>query len=168
MYAIMRFFFTYELHRVHGALKERYKLNITGRSYHDIPSGHLRRCAPRENENIRRCSSLEYVIMTLQNVEVFKAHTSRDWYTEIFSSNTPVYPLLIVIRRFPKTYTSTNFIGQLLIVTICPLIIRSPSWRSPRANELRTNCSPIGHNNTKNFLCLIRSHQSLDRLEIVR
>ena len=65
MYAIMRFFFTYELHRVHGALKERYKLNITGRSYHDIPSGHLRLCAPRENENIRRCSSLEYVIMTL-------------------------------------------------------------------------------------------------------
>ena len=34
--------------------------------------------------------------------------------------------------------------------------------------ELRRNCSPIGHNNTKHFLCPIRSQHSLDRLEMVR
>ena len=34
--------------------------------------------------------------------------------------------------------------------------------------ELIRNCSPIGHNNTKHFLCPIRSQHSLDRLEMVR
>ena len=34
--------------------------------------------------------------------------------------------------------------------------------------ELRRCCSPIGHNNTKHFLCPIRSQHSLDRLEMVR
>ena len=29
-------------------------------------------------------------------------------------------------------------------------------------------CSPIGHNNTKHFLCPIRSQHSLDHLEMVR
>ena len=33
--------------------------------------------------------------------------------------------------------------------------------------ELRRNCSPIGQNNTKHFLCPIRSQYSLDRLEMV-
>ena len=34
--------------------------------------------------------------------------------------------------------------------------------------ELRRNCSPIGHNNTKHFLCPIRSQHPLDCLEMVR
>ena len=34
--------------------------------------------------------------------------------------------------------------------------------------ELRRNCSPIGHNNTKLFLCPIRSRHLLEFLEIVR
>ena len=34
--------------------------------------------------------------------------------------------------------------------------------------ELRRNCSPIGHNNTKHFLCPIRSRHPLEFLEIVR
>ena len=34
--------------------------------------------------------------------------------------------------------------------------------------ELRRNCSPIGHNNTKHFLCPIRSRYPLEFLEIVR
>ena len=34
--------------------------------------------------------------------------------------------------------------------------------------ELRRNCSPIGHNNTKHFLCPIRSQHPLEFLEIAR
>ena len=34
--------------------------------------------------------------------------------------------------------------------------------------KLRRCCSPIGHNNTKHFLCPIRSQHSLDRLEMIR
>ena len=34
--------------------------------------------------------------------------------------------------------------------------------------ELRRNCSSIGHNNTKQFLCPIRSRHPLEFLEIVR
>ena len=33
--------------------------------------------------------------------------------------------------------------------------------------EFRRDCSPIGHNNTKHFLCPIRSKHSLEFLEIV-
>ena len=34
--------------------------------------------------------------------------------------------------------------------------------------EPRRNCSPIGHNNTKHFLCPIRSRHPLEFLEMVR
>ena len=34
--------------------------------------------------------------------------------------------------------------------------------------ELRRNCSPIGHNNTKHVLCQIRSRHPLEFLETVR
>ena len=34
--------------------------------------------------------------------------------------------------------------------------------------ELRRNCSPIGHHNTKHFLCSIRNRHPLEFLEIVR
>ena len=34
--------------------------------------------------------------------------------------------------------------------------------------ELRRNCSPIGHNNTKHFLCSIRCRHPLKFLEIAR
>ena len=40
-------------------------------------------------------------------------------------------------------------------------------WTNSR-KELRRCCSPIGHNNTKHFLCPIRSQHSLDRLEMVQ
>ena len=36
-----------------------------------------------------------------------------------------------------------------------------PSCKNSR-KELRRNCSPIGHNITKHFLCPIRSQHSLD------
>ena len=34
--------------------------------------------------------------------------------------------------------------------------------------KLRRNCSPIGHNNTRHFLCPIRRRHLLEFLEIVR
>ena len=42
-----------------------------------------------------------------------------------------------------------------------------PSCTNSR-KELTRNCSPIGHNNTKHFLCPIRSRYPLEFLEIVR
>ena len=39
---------------------------------------------------------------------------------------------------------------------------------STHEKELKRNCSPIGHNNTKHFLCPIRSRHLLEFLEIVR
>ena len=46
--------------------------------------------------------------------------------------------------------------------------LKRDNSRRVRTYELRINCSPIGHNNTKHFLCPIRSQHSLDRLEMVR
>ena len=57
--------------------------------------------------------------VSLESWGIQGAHIT--WSILIFSSNTPEYPLLRVIRRFPKTHTSTNFMGRLLMETICPL-----------------------------------------------
>ena len=48
-----------------------------------------------------------------------------------------------------------------------PWLKQQPSCTNSR-KELRRNCSPIGHNNTKHFLCPIRSRHPLEFLEIVR
>ena len=48
-----------------------------------------------------------------------------------------------------------------------PRLKQEPSCTNSR-KELRRNCSPIGHNNTKHFLCPIRSRHLLEFLEIVR
>ena len=40
--------------------------------------------------------------------------------------------------------------------------------RCVRTHELRRNCSLIGHNNTKHFLCPIRSRHPLEFLKIAR
>ena len=61
-------------------------------------------------------------------------------------------------------------------LTACISLVHEPDkpwpkqWPSCRnwRKELRRNCLPIGHNNTKHFLCPIRSQHSLDRLEMVR
>ena len=46
---------------------------------------------------------------------------------------------------------------------------RDNSCRVPtQEKELKRNCSPIGHNNTKHFLCPISSRHLLEFLEIVR
>ena len=60
-------------------------------------------------------------------------------------------------------------------LTACISLVREPDkpWSSQQPSctnsqkELRRCCSPIGHNNTKQFLCPIRSQYSLDRLEMV-
>ena len=48
-----------------------------------------------------------------------------------------------------------------------PWSSQKPSCTNSR-KELRRCCSPIEHNNTKHFMCPIRSKHSLDRLEMVR
>ena len=48
-----------------------------------------------------------------------------------------------------------------------PWSSQKPSNTNPR-KELRRCCLPIGHNNTKQFLCLIRNQHSPDSLEMVR
>ena len=61
-------------------------------------------------------------------------------------------------------------------LTACISLVQEPDkpWPSQQPSctisrkELRRCCSPIGHNNTKHFLCPIRSQHSLDRLEMVR
>ena len=45
--------------------------------------------------------------------------------------------------------------------------MNEPSCTNSR-KELRRNCSPIGHNNTKHFLCSIRSRHPLEFFEITR
>ena len=50
---------------------------------------------------------------------------------------------------------------QAVIETILPSCTNS-------RKELRRNCSPIGHKNTKHFLCPIRSRHPLEFLEIAR
>ena len=40
--------------------------------------------------------------------------------------------------------------------------------RKQAMTKFRRNCSPIGHNNTKHFLCPIRSRHLLEFLEMVR
>ena len=62
------------------------------------------------------------------------------------------------------------------VLTACLSLVHEPDkpWSSQQPlcinsrKELRRCCSPIGHNNTKHFLCPIRSQHSLDRLEMVR
>ena len=57
-------------------------------------------------------------------------------------------------------------------LTACISLVHEPDKLIPSCTnsqkELRRCCSPIGHNNTKHFLCPIRSQHSLDRLEMVR
>ena len=61
-------------------------------------------------------------------------------------------------------------------LTACISLVHEPDkpWSSQQPSctnsrrELRRNCSPIGHYNTKHFLCPIRSQHSLDLLEMVR
>ena len=48
-----------------------------------------------------------------------------------------------------------------------PWLKQEPSCTNSR-KKLRRNCSPIGHNNTKHFLCPIRSRHPLEFLEIAR
>ena len=48
-------------------------------------------------------------------------------------------------------------------LTACISLVHDPDSRK----ELRRDCLPIGHNDTKHFLCPIRSKHSLEFLEIV-
>ena len=65
-----------------------------------------------------------------------------------------------------KTQEIRNFV-LLAVKKISHLSARLMA-RTRADEELRRNCSPIGHNNTKHFLCPIRNQHSLDRLETVR
>ena len=65
-----------------------------------------------------------------------------------------------------KTQEIRNFV-LLAVKKISHLSARLMA-RTTADKELRRNCSPIGHNNTKHFLCPIRNQHSLDRLETVR
>ena len=65
-----------------------------------------------------------------------------------------------------KTQEIRNFV-LLAVKKISHLSARLMA-RTRADEELRRNCSPIGHNNTKHFLCPIRSRHPLEFLEIVR
>ena len=63
-----------------------------------------------------------------------------------------------IYRQFLKDTATTNRASEAR---------QQPSCTNSR-KELRRNCSAIGHNNTKHFLCPIRSRHALEFLEIVR
>ena len=64
--------------------------------------------------------------------------------------------LLVLVRARLKLWCSSLF--RLSITLQC----------TNSRKEFRRNCSPIGHNNTKHFLCPIRSRHPLEFLEIAR
>ena len=95
---------------------------------------------------------------------------------EVFSLLTrakfPV-PAVLCLNKH-KTQLRFNMIENLLCLGFMSLyvcfflcvILKKSLIFTPK--ELRRNCSPIGHNNTKHFLCPIKSQHPLEFLEIVR
>ena len=66
------------------------------------------------------------------------------------------------LKFIPTPVTTENIIRRQLLNDF------SQFARRMRLKETRRNCSPIGHNKTKHFLCPIRSRHPLEFLEIVR
>ena len=63
----------------------------------------------------------------------------------------------------PRASIRTRLSAQPLIWKLIFILMQIREWK-----ELKRNCSPIGHNNTKHFWCPIRSRHPLEVLEIVR
>ena len=87
---------------------------------------------------------------------------------------------VIHLFQYPSFSLSRYFMGILYqtesFLTACISLVHEPDkpWSKQKLSctnsrkELRRNCSPIGHNNTKHFLCPIRSRHPLEFLEIAR
>ena len=97
----------------------------------------------RQKQNILRANS---IALANSNPNVF------------FSSS--VVPLFLVRKVENKSFPCTQKLGERTGQ------VGRENSRGVRTHEKRDS-SPIGHNNTKHFLCPIRSQHSLEVLEIV-
>ena len=123
----------------------------------------------------RGCQPSWYLLKTLYKYIYARRDRSKREYL--------VYAEACIIGKASLVFGQTVFWNQMGILyqtesflTACISLVHEPDkpWSKQKLSctnsrkELRRNCSPIGHNNTKHFLCPIRSRHLLEFLEMVR